>query len=85
VQDENTHEKFCTKEGLHFKLLADTKKAVSSTYGSVMPLIGLSKRHTFLIDPQGVVRKIYLDVNPGKHSQEVLAELAQLQEDTAGK
>ena len=85
VQDENTHEKFCTKEGLHFKLLADTKKAVSSTYGSVMPLIGLSKRHTFLIDPQGVVRKIYLDVNPGKHSQEVLAELAQLQKDTAGK
>ena len=85
VQDENTHEKFCTKEGLHFKLLADTKKAVSSTYGSVMPLIGLSKRHTFLIDPRGVVRKIYLDVNPAKHSQEVLAELAQLQKDTAGK
>ena len=85
VQDENTHEKFCTKEGLHFKLLADTKKTVSSTYGSVMPLIGLSKRHTFLIDPQGVVRKIYLDVNPGKHSQEVLAELDQLQKNTAGK
>ncbi len=85
VQDENTHEKFCTKEGLHFKLLADTKKNISSTYGSVMPLIGLSKRHTFLIDPQGVVRKIYLEVNPGKHSQEVLAELDQLQKNTAGK
>ena len=85
VQDENTHEKFCTKEGLQFRLLADTKKNVSSTYGSVMPLIGLSNRHTFLIDPQGVVRKIYLDVNPGKHSQEVLAELNELQKNTAGK
>lgn len=85
VQDENSHEKFCTKEGLHFKLLADTKKTVSSAYGSVMPLIGLSKRHTFLIDPQGVVRKIYLDVDPGKHSQEVLAALDQLQKNAAGK
>jgi peroxiredoxin Q/BCP len=85
VQDESTHEKFCTKEGLHFKLLADTKKTVSSAYGSVMPLIGLSKRHTFLIDPQGVVRKIYLDVDPGKHSREVLAELDQLQKNIAGK
>jgi thioredoxin-dependent peroxiredoxin len=85
VQDENTHEKFCTKEGLHFKLLADTKKTVSSAYGSVMPVIGLSKRHTFLIDPQGVVRKIYLDVDPGRHSQEVLAALDQLQKNTAGK
>ncbi len=84
VQDENTHEKFCAKERLHFKLLADTKKNVSSTYGSVMPLIGLSKRHTFLIDPQGVVRKIYLDVNPGKHSQEVLAELDELQKTSRG-
>lgn len=85
VQDENTHEKFCTKEGLHFKLLADTKKTVSSAYGSVMPLIGLSKRHTFLIDTQGVVRKIYVDVDPGKHSQEVLAELDRLQKSTVVK
>ena len=85
VQNESTHEKFCTKEGLHFKLLADTKKTVSSAYGSVMPLIGLSKRHSFLIDPQGVVRKIYLDVDPGKHSQEVLAALDQLQKNIAGK
>jgi peroxiredoxin Q/BCP len=84
VQDENTHEKFCTKEGLHFKLLADTKKNVSSAYGSVMPLIGLSKRHTFLIDPEGVVRKVYLEVNPSKHSQELLADLDELQKTVTG-
>lgn len=82
VQNENSHEKFCAKEGLHFKLLADTQKTVSSAYGSVMPLVGLSRRHTFLIDPQGVVRKVYLDVNPGKHSQELLADLDQLQKTT---
>src|SRR5215469_18809120 len=31
-QDEASHEKFCTKEGLHFKLLADTKHEVSTQY-----------------------------------------------------
>jgi thioredoxin-dependent peroxiredoxin len=79
VQDENSHQEFCTKEGLHFKLLADTKKEVSSTYGSVIPVVGLSKRHTFLIDPQGVIRKVYLDVEPAKHSEELLAALTELQ------
>ena len=79
VQDENSHQEFCTKEGLHFKLLADTKKEVSSAYGSVIPAAQLSARHTFLIDPQGVIRKVYLDVEPTKHSEEILAALAELQ------
>jgi thioredoxin-dependent peroxiredoxin len=79
VQDENSHQEFCTKEGLHFKLLADTKKEVSSTYGSVIPVVHLSARHTFLIDPQGVIRKVYLDVEPTKHSEELLAALTELQ------
>jgi len=39
----------------------------------------LSARHTFLIDPSGVVRKVYLDVKPQQHSEEVLAALAELQ------
>jgi peroxiredoxin Q/BCP len=79
VQDENSHQEFCTKEGLHFKLLADTKKEVCSTYGSIMPLVGFSARHTFLIDPQGVIRKVYLEVDPNKHSEELLAALTELQ------
>src|SRR5438876_6499606 len=36
VQDEDSHQKFCTKEGLSFKLLADTKQEVSSEYDSVL-------------------------------------------------
>jgi peroxiredoxin Q/BCP len=80
-QDENSHQKFCTKEGLSFKLLADTKYEVSSSYGSLvnLGLAKLSARHTFLIDPTGIIRKTYLTVNPDKHSAEVLADLAQLQ------
>lgn len=81
VQDEDSHQKFCTKEGLNFKLLADTKHEVSELYDSVMNLgvAKLSSRHTFLIDPNGLVRKVYLDVKPQQHSEEVLAALAELQ------
>jgi thioredoxin-dependent peroxiredoxin len=81
VQDEDSHQKFCTKEGLSFKLLADTKQEVSTLYDSVMNfgVAKLSERHTFLIDPDGVVRKVYLDVKPQQHSEEVLAALTELQ------
>ena len=81
VQDEDSHQKFCTKEGLSFKLLADTKQEVSSQYDSVMTHndAKLSARHTFLIDPQGKVQKVWLEVKPDKHSEEVLAALTQLQ------
>jgi peroxiredoxin Q/BCP len=44
-----------------------------------------SARHTFLIDPQGNVRKVWLEVKPDKHSEEVLAALSQLQNATASK
>ena len=43
----------------------------------------LSARHTFLIDPDGVVRKVYLDVKPQQHSEEVLAALTEMQGTTA--
>jgi peroxiredoxin Q/BCP len=87
VQDEATHQKFCAKEGLSFKLLADTNYEVSSSYDSLVNLgvAKLSARHTFLIDPAGVVRKTYLNVNAEKHSTEVLADLAQLQQANSAK
>jgi thioredoxin-dependent peroxiredoxin len=87
MQDEDSHQKFCAKEGLSFKLLADTKQKVSSQYDSVMNLgvVKLSARHTFLIDPQGKVEKVWLDVKPDKHSEEVLAALMELQGASAGK
>jgi peroxiredoxin Q/BCP len=77
VQDEKSHKQFCAKEGLNFKLLADTHKEVSKSYDSILNLgiAKLSSRHTFLIDPQGIVRKVWLDVDVAKHSAEVLAAL----------
>jgi len=36
----------------------------------------VASRNTFLIDPNGVIRKVYTKVNPTPLSQEVLADLA---------
>lgn len=84
VDNVDSHKSFCTKEGLNFKLLADPNHEVVQKYGSVMEYKGmtLAARHTFLIDPTGVIRKIYVEVNPQGHSEEVLADLTQFQ---AGK
>jgi peroxiredoxin Q/BCP len=77
----DSHKGFCTKEGLSFKLLSDPDAAVTASYGSVMTHQGkeYAARNTFLIDPEGVVRKVYVKVNPTAHSDDVLADLAQLQ------
>jgi thioredoxin-dependent peroxiredoxin len=82
VDSADSHQKFCAKEGLNFKLLADTEHKVSAEYGSIMNLgvKKLSARHTFLVNPQGVIAKEYMDVEPAKHSEEVLAALAELQQ-----
>jgi thioredoxin-dependent peroxiredoxin len=82
VDNADSHEKFCTKEGLNFKLLADTEHKVSAEYGSIMNLgvKKLSARHTFLVNPQGVIVKEYMSVEPAKHSEEVLAALTELQQ-----
>lgn len=76
-----SHEAFCAKEGLGFKLLADTAGAVSARYGSLQEKGGmrLSKRDTFLLDPEGRVAWAFRDVKPATHSREVLATLAALQ------
>lgn len=81
VDSADTHQKFCTQEGLNFKLLADTDHKVSETYGSIMNLgiKKLSARHTFIINPDGVIVKEFMDVNASKHSEEVLKDLAELQ------
>src|SRR6202790_1667800 len=77
--------KFCAKEGLNFKLLADTEHKVTDSYGSLtnLGLVKFAARHTFLIDPSGKIAKAYTSVDPLKHSAEVLAELDLLQKTEA--
>lgn len=75
----DSHQQFCTKESLTFRLLADPAKEVIASYGSLAGNGMVAARNTFLIDPNGVIRKVYTKVNPNPHSQEVLADLAELE------
>jgi peroxiredoxin Q/BCP len=74
VDSSGSHQEFCAKEGLTFKLLADTEKKVTDSYGSLRPN-GMAARNTFLVDPSGKIAQVWTGVNPSKHSEEVLAAL----------
>lgn len=75
-----SHKDFCAKEGLNYKLLADPQLKTIADYGSVMEQQGtkMAARNTFLINPDGKIAKVYLKVNPARHSEQVLKDLTAL-------
>ena len=81
VDSADSHKQFCAKEGLNFKLLADTDYKVATAYDSLtnFGLVKVAARHTFIINPEGKIVKAFTEVNPNQHSAEVLAALADLQ------
>jgi thioredoxin-dependent peroxiredoxin len=77
VDDVDSHAEFCDSEEFKFLLLADTTGAVSKSYGYWLGYMSL--RHTYIVDPDGILRATFTGVNPSIHSQEVLASLDELQ------
>lgn len=77
----SSHKRFEEKFTLPFPLLADTDKKVIKAYGSwgKKKMMGREYdgifRNSFLIDPKGVLRKVYEKVRPELHAEEVLADL----------
>jgi thioredoxin-dependent peroxiredoxin len=65
-------QKFTDKEHLTFPLLADDGKAVTKAFGA-LGTNGFASRYTFIIDKQGVIRKVYTKVTPNTHPEEVIA------------
>jgi peroxiredoxin Q/BCP len=78
LDSADSHKGFCAKQGLTFKLLADTGKKVTSAYGSLGMLGLIANRNTFLIDPAGKIAKVWTGVKPGEHSEQVLMALQEL-------
>ena len=75
------HASFCESEGLSFPLLSDPDGTVSKAYGSWMAPYSL--RHTFLIDPNGILRQRWVAVRPSGHAEEVLDAITDLQNNTS--
>jgi thioredoxin-dependent peroxiredoxin len=78
VDKVDSHQEFCTKESLTFKLLSDADKKVVEEYGT-LGKNGVATRSTFLIDPTGKIVQVWPMVNASKHSEEVLAALTEKQ------
>ena len=87
VDSADSHKRFCAKEGLNFKLLADTSHQVSKEYGSLVNfgVAKFSARNTFLIDPQGRIARAFASVNPARHSSEMLTAIDRLETQTSAK
>ncbi len=81
VDDGKSHADFAKKYSLPFPLLSDKDGLVADKYGALTDLgaIKLAKRYTFLIDPDGILKKAYLNVEASKHSQEIIDDLTLLQ------
>ncbi len=80
LDDVKSHADFAAKYHVPFPLLSDTSRTVATRYGVLTSHMGMhyAKRTTFLIDPQGKIAKVYVDVDPEKNSGQVLSDLATL-------
>ncbi len=59
-------------------LICDTDYTVSSAFGVARPLVGVAKRTTFLIEPDGTLAKVYTNVKPRGHAAVVLEDCRSL-------
>ncbi|MBN1780775.1 peroxiredoxin [bacterium] len=75
TDDVQSHQAFAEKYHLPFSLLADTTGETVKAYGVKQPVVNIAKRESFLIDPEGIIRKIYKKVTPADHPEEILADL----------
>ncbi len=67
---------------LPFPMLADVKREVTSALGILDPQAGVAQRATFLVDPENIIRFVYVtDLSVGRSPQEVLRVLDALQTD----
>lgn len=82
VDSSASHQAFADKYKLPFPLLADEQAEVAARYGALSDwlLIKWARRHTFLVDPQGRIAKVYRSVDTSRHSAEILSDLRQFRQ-----
>jgi len=85
VDPVEKNSQFCSAEGLDFYMLSDVGGQVSRLYGTALSIPGFgtfSNRQTYIIDPEGMLRHVFLDVEShvARHSSEVLEKLGELEQ-----
>jgi len=77
VDSADAHKDFIRKNGLPFPLLLDPDKKIANAYGAAngIPILGLDRRITYVIDENGKIVKVYPSVDPSTHAIEILNDL----------
>ena len=81
LDDVDSHKEFSEKYRLPYPILADIEKESAVDYGVLgkFMMMTITKRESFIIDPEGLIVKHYKNVDPDKHTDEVIEELKSLQ------
>jgi peroxiredoxin Q/BCP len=79
IDSSEAHRKFIKKYNLPFPLLLDPDKKIATAYGAAngIPILGVDKRITYVIDEDGAIMKVYPNVDPSLHASQILADLPQ--------
>jgi peroxiredoxin Q/BCP len=77
VDSAEAHKDFIRKNNLPFPLLLDPDKKIAKAYGAAngIPILGLDRRITYVIDENGKIVKVYPSVDPSGHAIEILNDL----------
>ena len=77
IDSAQAHKDFIRKNRLPFPLLLDPGKKIATAYGAAngIPILGLDRRITYVIDENGKVLKVYPSVDPSTHAIEILNDL----------
>ena len=77
IDSSDSHKEFKEKNNLPFMLLSDPNGETAKKYGALNNffIFKLAKRQSFMIDPKGIVRRVYRDVSPSNHAQEIKNDL----------
>ena len=68
-------QRFIDKYNLTFPMLSDTEKTIIGAYGARGVLGVAAQRSTFLIDPEGVIVRVWPKVKVEGHAEDVLAAI----------
>jgi len=77
LDSPESHHEFREKYDLNFPLLSDEGGRASETLG-VLGDRGTARRVTFLLDPEARISKVYPEVTPDTHAEEILEDAASM-------
>jgi peroxiredoxin Q/BCP len=85
ADDVAAQAKFKKEHRLNFTLLADPNDDVINLYGSKMPIMSMSKRWTFIVDPELKIRSIEKDVDPAIDALKTAEKIASFKKSESQK